>query len=74
MAVAAILAVFLVVATCLFHFLVLGWPSGSMSQISMTAGVRVLVIVLVALGAHLVEIGVYAAAFGLGDQILNLGG
>lgn len=40
----------------------------------MTGGVRILVIVIAALVAHLVEIGLYAVAYALGDRVLALGG
>ncbi|WP_225890111.1 hypothetical protein [Indioceanicola profundi] len=56
MIVAVIMAVSLVVATFLFHYAVLRWLSGGMARIAMTAGVRILVIVLVALMTHFVEV------------------
>ncbi len=74
MTVAILMAVTLVLLTFIFHFAVLRWLSGGMSQIEMTAGVRIFVIVLGALGAHLVEIVLYAAAYSLGDGVLALGG
>ncbi|GAB4538156.1 MAG: potassium channel family protein [Roseibium sp.] len=74
MAVAVLLAVSLVLLTFLFHFAVLRWLSGGMARIEMTAGLRILVIVIVALAAHLVEVGLYAVAFALGDGMLALGG
>ena len=74
MVVAAILAVSLVILTFLFHFAVLRWLSGGMARIAMTAGVRILVIVIAALAAHLIEIGLYAVAYALGDGVLALGG
>jgi hypothetical protein len=73
MVVAAIMAVSLAVATFLFHYAVLRWLSGGMAHIAMTAGVRILVIVLVALVAHLVEVALYAGAFALGSGALDLG-
>jgi hypothetical protein len=74
MIVALILAVSLVLLTFLFHYAVMRWLSGGMARIAMTAGGRVLVIVLVALMAHLVEIGLYTIAYALGDGVLGLGG
>ena len=73
MAIAVILALSLVGVTCMLHFSVLRWLSGGMAQIAMTASVRVLVIVLVMLVAHLVEIGLYTGAYALGDRVLSLG-
>lgn len=73
MVVAVILAVSLVILTFLFHYVVLRWLSGGMARIAITASVRILVIVLVALAAHLVEIGLYAGAYALGDGLLALG-
>ena len=61
MVVATMLAVSLVVVTFLFHYAVLRWLSGGMARIAMTAGVRILVIILMALAAH------------LGDGLLALG-
>lgn len=74
MIVAAMMAMSLVVATFLFHYAVLRWLSGGMARIPMTAGLRILVIVLVTLLAHLVEIGLYAGAYGVGTGALALGG
>lgn len=73
MAVAAILAVTLVLSTCLFHYGVLRWLSGGMSRIAMTGGMRIVIIVLVALAAHVIEIGMYAGAYALGDRVLGIG-
>ena len=73
MVVATMLAVSLVVVTFLFHYAVLRWLSGGMARIAMTAGGRILVIILMALAAHLVEVGLYAGAYALGDGVLALG-
>lgn len=73
MVVATTLAAVLVVSTFLFHFTVLRWLSGGMARISMTAGLRILVIVLGTLVAHLVEVGLYTGAYALGDSALGLG-
>ena len=70
---ATILAISLVVLTFLFHYMTLRWLSGGMARIAMTAGVRVLVIIFMTLAAHLVEIGLYAVAYALGDGVLALG-
>lgn len=73
MLIATTLAVSLVVLTFLFHYAVLRWLSGGMARIPMTNGVRMLVITIAALAAHLVEVGLYAVAYGLGDGVLALG-
>jgi len=73
MVVAILLGVSLVAVTFLFHFTVLRWLSGGMARIAMTAGVRILAIVLVALIAHLVEVAVYAGAYALASGALALG-
>ncbi len=73
MIIAIFLAVSLVVATFVFHYAVLRWLSGGMAAIVMTAGVRVLVIVLVALTAHIVEVTMYAGAYALASGPLALG-
>lgn len=73
MLVATILAVSLVILTFLFHYAVLRWLSGGMARITMTGGVRTLAIILVALAAHLIEVGLYAVAYALGDGVLALG-
>lgn len=73
MVVATVLAISLVTATFLFHYTVLRWLSGGMARISMSASVRVLVIVLVAIAAHLGEVVLYAGAYALGDRALFLG-
>lgn len=73
MLIATTLAVSLVVLTFLFHYAVLRWLSGGMARIPMTTGVRMLVIIVAALAAHLVEIGLYTGAYALGDGVLALG-
>lgn len=72
--VAVTLAVSLVILTFVFHYAVLRWLSDGMARIAMTDRVRILVIGFVALTAHLVEVGLYAIAYALGDGILALGG
>ena len=47
MLVATILALSLAILTFLFHYAVLRWLSGGMARIAMTAGVRILVIVII---------------------------
>lgn len=73
MLLAMILSVVLVLMTCMFHFLVLRWLSGGMSRIAMVAEIRIVVIVLGMLAAHLVEIGLYAVAYALGVHVFDLG-
>ncbi len=74
MALAVVLSIVLVITTSLFHYKVLRWLSGGMARIVMTDGLRIFVIVLIALAAHLVEMGLYALAYALGDRVLGLGG
>ena len=74
MFVAVILAVSLVIVTFVFHYRVMRWLSDGMARIAMTPGVRILVIGFVILAAHLVEIGLYAGAYALGDGVLAFGG
>lgn len=73
MIVAVIVAASLVVATFVFHYAVLRWLSGGMAPIAMTVGVRILIIVLVALVAHLVEVALYAGAYAIASGALTLG-
>lgn len=73
MLVAISLVVSLVVLTFLFHYAVLRWLSGGMSRFAMNPSVRILIIVLVTLSAHVIEIALYAFAYALGDRILGLG-
>lgn len=70
---AIILAISLVLMTFVFHYAVLRWLSNGMARITMAAGMRILLIVLVALGSHLIEVGLYAAAYALGEEVLALG-
>lgn len=69
-----LLALGLVLATSVFHFTVLSWLSGGMARIVMRRSVRLMVIVLALLLAHLVEMGIYGAAYGAGVQVLGIGG
>ena len=70
---AVLLAAILLLATSLFHFAVLRWLSGGMSRITMSAPVRILVIVFVIVLAHLVEIASYAVTYAVGAESLKLG-
>ena len=74
MVVAVILAMALVLLTFLFHYAVLRWLSVGMARITVTDGMRILIIGLAAFAAHLLEIGLYAGAYALGDGVLALGG
>lgn len=73
MIVAAAVALFLIVLTSMFHFSVLRWLSGGMSRIPMRANIRLLIIVLGSLGAHVIEVCFYSAAYYFGDNMLGLG-
>jgi len=67
------MAISLVLMTFVFHYAVLRWLSNGMARITMAAGMRILLIVLVALGSHLIEVGLYAAAYALGEEVFALG-
>nr|WP_306268713.1 ion channel [Pararhizobium sp. IMCC3301] len=73
MLVAVLMAVSLVVVTFLIHYVALRWMSSGMAHIPMRPDMRIFVIVLMALATHLVEIGVYALAYGLGENVFALG-
>jgi len=74
MTVAVILVTGLVLGTSLFHLSVLRWlSSGGASKIRLSGSVRVLLIVLTALAAHIVEIVLYAAAYAFSVHTLRLG-
>ncbi len=70
---AVLMAILLVGATFMLHYSVLHWLSVGMARFPMPAKVRVLVIVLVALTAHVAEVVVYAAAFAFGDRVAAIG-
>lgn len=67
------MSVFLVITTFLLHYAVFRWLSGGMSNIAMTAERRILVIWLLMLSAHVVEVALYAAAYVLGERMLEIG-
>lgn len=73
MTTAIVLALFLVLATFGFHYAVFRWLSGGMARIAITADRRILGIVFVVLLAHLSEVALYAAAYALSQQVLDLG-
>ena len=60
-----VISVALVLLTTVFHFTVLRTLSGRMSDVVMADSLRILVMVFVAFAAHIVEIGLYAGAYGL---------
>jgi len=65
MALVVFIGISLVLLTTLFHFAVLRALSGQMSQIAMSNSLRILVMIFVAFGAHIVEIALYAGAYAL---------
>ncbi len=67
------MSVFLVITTFLLHYAVFRWLSGGMSNIAMTAERRILIIWLLTLSAHVVEVALYAAAYVLGERMLEIG-
>ncbi|MGH1419909.1 MAG: ion channel [Hyphomicrobiaceae bacterium] len=73
MIVAVAVALFLIVSTSLFHISVLRWLSGGMSRIAMRANFRLLIIVIGSLGAHVIEVCFYSAAYFFCDNVLGLG-
>lgn len=73
MTAAIILAVVLVLGTSLFHLSVFRWLSGGVSEIPLHPYARVLLIVLTALAAHIVEIVLYAAAYAFSVYTLKIG-
>jgi hypothetical protein len=73
MGAAVSMSVFLVITTFLLHYAVFRWLSGGMSNIAMTAERRILIIWLLTLSAHVVEVALYAAAYVLGERMLEIG-
>ena len=74
MIVAVLVAIALVMATCSLHYAMLRWLSGGMATISMPPGLRVFVMMVVALAAHVAEIGLYAVTYALAEGALGIGG
>ncbi len=72
MALIVLIGTSLVLLTTLFHFAVLRVLSGQMAQIEMNNSLRILVMIFVAFGAHIVEISLYAVAYAL-VVLLELG-
>ena len=56
------------------HLSVMRWVSGSMTRVPMRRFHRVMLAVLILFAAHFAAIVIYAAAFGVGYQYLQLGG
>lgn len=73
MTVAIVLAVLLVLSTTLFHLSVFRWLSRGVSEIPLHPYARVLLIVLTALAAHIVEIVLYAGAYVFSVDYLRIG-
>ncbi|MEQ8515683.1 MAG: potassium channel family protein [Alphaproteobacteria bacterium] len=73
MVVAIVLAVAMVVMTAALHYYVLQWLSGGMARIPLRPGPRVLSIVFVILATHIIQVVLYALAYGASIHILNLG-
>jgi len=73
MAVAVVLALFVVLVTSSFHYGVLRWLSGGMARIAMKATRRVLCIVFVIILAHLAEIMLYAGTYAVSAEVLGIG-
>lgn len=73
MAVAMGIAASLAVLTFVFHFGVLRWLSGRFSRVAMSNSVRILVIVLAILTAHLLQVVMYAIGFALAVNLFSIG-
>ena len=73
MSITVIFTMTLVLLTAISHYSVLRWLSGGMSQIRMSAQVRIIVIVLAVFIAHIAEIALYAAAYAVAVEALELG-
>ena len=55
------------------HLVVMRWISGGMAKVPLRPVNRVMLAVLILFAAHLGAIVIYAAAFGVGYQVLQLG-
>jgi Ion channel len=73
MTAAVTLALFLVLVTSSFHYVVLRWLSSGMARIAIKATHRVLCIVFVIVLAHLAEITLYAGIYALAVDVLRIG-
>lgn len=73
MTAAIILAIVLVLGTSFFHLSVFRWLSGGVSDSQLHPHARVLLIVLTALAAHIIEIILYAAAYAFSVHSLRIG-
>lgn len=73
MAEAVTLAILLVLATSFFHYSVLGALSRRMSGFTSTTEIRILVVLLVTLLAHIVEILLYAVAYLIAVEVFSVG-
>ncbi|MAT65909.1 MAG: hypothetical protein CMN57_09725 [Gammaproteobacteria bacterium] len=67
MLIAVLLSLTLVLTTLIVHFQALRWTSGLLPRCGAAGPARVLVVMIGAFGAHLLEIGLYAGAFYLLD-------
>lgn len=67
------LAVVLVLGTSVFHLLALRALSGGLPGLSLHPYVRILLIFIGVLAAHIIEIVLYAAAYAFSVQILHIG-
>lgn len=74
MIIAVLLATLLALASFLFHFGVLRGLSGSLASVPMTNSIRILVIVLAILTAHLLQVVMYAIGFVVAVDVFSIGG
>jgi len=68
-----VLAAVAVISSTWIHLSVMRWISGGMAKVPLRPFNRVLLAVLILFIAHFGGIVIYAAGFGVGHQILNLG-
>lgn len=73
MPIAMSLSFVLVLATMLIHFEVLRWTSLALPLCAPVGRARVLVVVVGAFGAHMVEVMLYAGAFFILENVINAG-
>ena len=74
MLITMLLSLTLVLATFLIHFQALRWTSRLLPRCGRAGPARVLVVMVGAFGAHLAEIGLYAAAFFVLEGPFAVGG
>lgn len=69
-----VLSAVAVLSSTWIHLSVMRWISGGMAKVPLLPSSRVMLAVLILFVAHFAEIAIFAAGFGIGQQVLNLGG